>query len=215
VLISVTRTERLGFLQSQNRVNVMLTRCKSGMVIVTNRAFLRTAAAQSTLLGKLARYWETQRGQARTWTDWNLVAEKNADMPGAPGIRPSLSLAPIIATARPEPTASLKPPPYVLSHCSRIDDEPLENIFPSLGITGATKPTAQSRWNNSSGLAAVKHARGASNSLGHESGNRRAEGSLAIAAPHMVSQDPFPSLPMGKNIANSRGQWNRGPESRR
>ncbi|KAJ6468871.1 AAA domain-containing protein, partial [Mycena sanguinolenta] len=56
VLVSVVRTDAPGFLRSLNRMNVMLTRAKKGMVIVTSSSFLRAQGAQ-TLLGRLARYW--------------------------------------------------------------------------------------------------------------------------------------------------------------
>ncbi|KAJ7576715.1 AAA domain-containing protein, partial [Mycena floridula] len=57
ILISAVRSDKPGFLTSINRMNVMLTRCKAGMLIVTSRAFLRGSGRQ-TLLGKLAAFWE-------------------------------------------------------------------------------------------------------------------------------------------------------------
>ncbi|KAJ7095570.1 AAA domain-containing protein, partial [Mycena epipterygia] len=56
VLVSVVRTTQPGFLRSLNRMNVMLTRARAGMVLVTNAAFLHGAGGP-TLLGQLARYW--------------------------------------------------------------------------------------------------------------------------------------------------------------
>ncbi|KAJ7213075.1 AAA domain-containing protein, partial [Mycena pura] len=58
VLVSVVRTdpEAPGFLQS-NRMNVMLTRAKKGMVIVTCSSFLCSGDGAQTFLGRLARYW--------------------------------------------------------------------------------------------------------------------------------------------------------------
>jgi regulator of nonsense transcripts 1 len=53
IILSTVRTERIGFLAEVRRVNVMLTRCKKGMVICTNRAFLEGAAKES-LVGLLA-----------------------------------------------------------------------------------------------------------------------------------------------------------------
>ncbi|KAJ6468775.1 AAA domain-containing protein [Mycena sanguinolenta] len=82
VLVSVVRTDAPGFLRSLNRMNVMLTRAKKGMVIVTSSAFLRSHGAQ-TLLGRLARYWETR--QQDIWIDWRRVADGTADLPGLPG----------------------------------------------------------------------------------------------------------------------------------
>ncbi|KAJ7691104.1 AAA domain-containing protein, partial [Mycena olivaceomarginata] len=57
VLVSVVRTEAAGFLRSLNRMNVMLTRAKKGMVIVTSSLFLRSGDGARTLLGRLAQYW--------------------------------------------------------------------------------------------------------------------------------------------------------------
>ncbi|KAI0737249.1 AAA domain-containing protein, partial [Daedaleopsis nitida] len=56
VIISTVRTTGPGFLRSLNRMNVMLTRCKAGMVVVTNRRFL-TGPGRETLLGGLAQRW--------------------------------------------------------------------------------------------------------------------------------------------------------------
>ncbi|KAJ6571061.1 AAA domain-containing protein [Mycena capillaripes] len=83
VLVSVVRTEAPGFLRSLNRMNVMLTRAKKGMVIVTCSSFLRSHDGAQTLLGRLARYWETRNQE--TWIDWRRVADGTADLPGSSG----------------------------------------------------------------------------------------------------------------------------------
>ncbi|PIL32978.1 hypothetical protein GSI_05096 [Ganoderma sinense ZZ0214-1] len=97
VIVSVVRTSAPGFLKSLNRMNVMLTRCQTGMVVVTNRAFL-CGPAQKTLLGKLADHWGTLPAGAQTtgsrsrcgadcsdavWVDAMRVAEGTARLPGA------------------------------------------------------------------------------------------------------------------------------------
>ncbi|KAJ7692515.1 hypothetical protein B0H16DRAFT_1352756, partial [Mycena metata] len=51
---------------------VMLTRAKRGMVIVTCSSFLRSGDGARTLLGRLARYWETREDEI--WIDWRRVA---------------------------------------------------------------------------------------------------------------------------------------------
>ncbi|KAJ6513129.1 P-loop containing nucleoside triphosphate hydrolase protein [Mycena sanguinolenta] len=53
IVLSVVRTEKIGFLAEARRVNVMLTRCKKGMVILTSRAFVE-GVAKCTLIGLLA-----------------------------------------------------------------------------------------------------------------------------------------------------------------
>jgi len=60
IIVSLVRSaNKLGFLQENRRVNVMLTRCKKGMVIVTNRVFVR-GVAKDSLVGKLERHMEDQ-----------------------------------------------------------------------------------------------------------------------------------------------------------
>ncbi|EAU85577.1 hypothetical protein CC1G_06290 [Coprinopsis cinerea okayama7 len=53
IIISLVRSDKLGFLQESRRVNVMLTRCKRGMVICTSRHFVQSIA-KGSLVGKLA-----------------------------------------------------------------------------------------------------------------------------------------------------------------
>ncbi|KIY44152.1 hypothetical protein FISHEDRAFT_52091, partial [Fistulina hepatica ATCC 64428] len=67
IVISLVRVKGLGFLNNMRRTNVMLTRCRKGMIIVTNKRFLQTIAAD-TLVGKLA--------QELGDTSWLTFAEK-------------------------------------------------------------------------------------------------------------------------------------------
>lgn len=50
IIISLVRTRELGFLTNLRRTNVMLTRCKKGMFIVSSQKFL-TGVGSSTLVG--------------------------------------------------------------------------------------------------------------------------------------------------------------------
>ena len=93
MIVSVVRTTAPGFLKSLNRMNVMLTRCQAGMVVVTSRAFL-CGPAKRTLLGKLAEHWGTLAGAAGSgpggdsdaaWVDAMRVAEGKARLPSANG----------------------------------------------------------------------------------------------------------------------------------
>lgn len=102
ILISIVRTEKPGFLTSEQRVNVMLTRCKEGMVIVSGRAFLHKPNVKKTLLGRLCNYWEEQHGgKDATWRGWRDVAEGRASLPGgdspAGGTKATKAKAPQIA----------------------------------------------------------------------------------------------------------------------
>ncbi|KAF8206300.1 AAA domain-containing protein, partial [Mycena galopus ATCC 62051] len=53
IVLSIVRTEMIGFLAELRRVNVMLTRCRRGMVIIASREFIE-GAAKSSLVGLLA-----------------------------------------------------------------------------------------------------------------------------------------------------------------
>ena len=80
VIVSVVRSgKHPGFLKSDNRMNVMLTRCRKGLIIVSSKSFLRGAGG-GTLLGKLEQEWVTKLEDA-AWIDWRLVAEKKCGLP--------------------------------------------------------------------------------------------------------------------------------------
>ena len=78
MIVSTVRTTGPGFLRSLNRMNVMLTRCKAGMVVVTSRRFLNEGG-RDTLLGKLARRWN---GSSEAWVNAVELSGKGADLPG-------------------------------------------------------------------------------------------------------------------------------------
>ncbi|PIL32979.1 hypothetical protein GSI_05097 [Ganoderma sinense ZZ0214-1] len=80
VIVSAVRTTAPGFLRSVNRMNVMLTRSQAGMVLVTQRAFLR-GAGKSTLLSRLAHQWEHRVGERAAWVDAMEVANGRAALP--------------------------------------------------------------------------------------------------------------------------------------
>lgn len=61
IIISLVRSEKIGFLANRRRVNVMLTRCKKGMIICTSRTFLEALAPKS-LVGKLAAMYNDEPG---------------------------------------------------------------------------------------------------------------------------------------------------------
>ncbi|KAJ8581700.1 hypothetical protein M405DRAFT_751348 [Rhizopogon salebrosus TDB-379] len=54
IIVSLVRSEGVGFLTNVRRMNVMLTRCKKSMIICTNRKFVTAGTAANTLVGKLA-----------------------------------------------------------------------------------------------------------------------------------------------------------------
>lgn len=69
-----------------NRLNVMLTRCKKGMVIVANKDFLATSGSH-TLVADFASHWKNTYGHA-AWADWKGVADASVDVPGVPAPNP-------------------------------------------------------------------------------------------------------------------------------
>lgn len=78
ILISVVRSEKPGYLVSENRMNVFLTRCKKAMIIVTNRSFIQNSGS-ATLLGQLADYWsQISVTYTNIWIDWKFVADGTA-----------------------------------------------------------------------------------------------------------------------------------------
>ncbi|KIK80430.1 hypothetical protein PAXRUDRAFT_158702 [Paxillus rubicundulus Ve08.2h10] len=66
ILISLVRSRDLGFLADKRRMNVMLSRCKRGMVIFTNKAYItKYAGPGKSLVGELIfKYYEGDEGGA-------------------------------------------------------------------------------------------------------------------------------------------------------
>jgi len=70
IIVSVVRTKKLGFLNDNRRVNVMLKRCKKAMIICTNRAFIEGPGADS-LVGGLRQSLE----QNTTWINYREILQ--------------------------------------------------------------------------------------------------------------------------------------------
>ncbi len=88
MIVSVTRTEKPGFLDKVHRINVMLTRCRAGMVIVSNRSFV-SGRGRHTLLGKLVKHWMSLHPRNFVWIDWRRVTEGSVGLPGVPAPHPT------------------------------------------------------------------------------------------------------------------------------
>ena len=82
VLVSVVRSSKPGFLNSLQRMNVLLTRCRKGLIIVTSQSFI-ASGGRETLLGLLVRYWQSVH-MGVDWIDWRDIASGTANLPGAP-----------------------------------------------------------------------------------------------------------------------------------
>ncbi|KAG8883769.1 Small subunit (SSU) processome component [Tulasnella sp. 331] len=97
-----------------NRVNVMLTRCKKGMVIFAKKGFVRQDAAHS-LVGILAQEWVRIRGgkgkEHLVWANFSEVMKGTADLPGVAGVREKVVLLP----QKPKPVAPPSPAGFLVA----------------------------------------------------------------------------------------------------
>lgn len=81
MILSSVRTKQPGFLKSQPRMNVALTRCRKGMVVVTDKSFLQ-GKGKKTLLGQLSSTWSKHHDAC--WNDRNAVLNNSVTLPGLP-----------------------------------------------------------------------------------------------------------------------------------
>ncbi|RXW20315.1 hypothetical protein EST38_g5539 [Candolleomyces aberdarensis] len=88
IIVSLVRTDMPGFLSHMNRINVMLTRCKKGLVVVANRDFLNTKG-YNILVATFSRHWTRTHGHG-AWADWREIAAGSVDAPGVPAPTPGL-----------------------------------------------------------------------------------------------------------------------------
>jgi hypothetical protein len=133
----VVRTDRPGFLQSLERMNVMLSRCKKGMVVVTNRDFL-VGSGSKTLLGKMSRHWSSIAGRD-IWISWRDVMNGCVDLPGVNAPNPPDEVAQI-ADSLPRlalGTIASSPAPSTLRRFGPA------NIMPSSSFTLENGPQAK------------------------------------------------------------------------
>ena len=90
VIVSAVRTDRPGFLSVQRRNNVMLSRCTTGMIVVTNKSFLTyNDSSAKTLLGKLVNHWAAATPSGSVWIDWRSITSQSANLPGVYAPKPA------------------------------------------------------------------------------------------------------------------------------
>lgn len=67
-------------------MNVMLTRCRRGMVVVSRRSFVE-GVARDTLVGRISAYWSVgQKGEEReAWVSADDIMNQRVHLPGSPG----------------------------------------------------------------------------------------------------------------------------------
>ncbi len=144
VIVSVVRSSRPGFLNSLNRLNVLLTRCRKGLVIVSNRSFLGfNGEGSRTLLGKLVAYYRSQYPSC-DWTDWRSVSTASVNLPGV--------VAPNVASLRhrglssyPIPISvsfNMQPTPYHLATYDFFNTTAFPPLAPKM-------PLLKGSWANS------------------------------------------------------------------
>ena len=114
MILSSVRTGHPGFLKSQPRMNVALTRCRKGMVVVTAKSFLERVG-KSMLLGKLCRAW-SQHHEA-CWIDWKAMLNNSVALPGLP-----LPLPP------PIPTYGMRVPARAVQQLELIRDQQVQTL---------------------------------------------------------------------------------------
>ncbi|KIM33489.1 hypothetical protein M408DRAFT_60908 [Serendipita vermifera MAFF 305830] len=61
IIISLVRTKAMGFLKNDRRANVLLTRCKKGMFVLSCRELMMRDRTRDTLLGKFAFSWNASQ----------------------------------------------------------------------------------------------------------------------------------------------------------
>lgn len=194
----------------------MLTRCKVGMVIVTNKVFLRTTGAQYTLLGNLAQRWAKSRGEVEMWVDWRQIVEQTADMPGVRGRLKPQQASPIVPFSKAIVMSSAAKPPVTSAViCPAMHPpppkQPTINHFPTLGPSASSKSPVIA-WNSPTALKAIKNI----------NTSRRMQAASPIPSPAIriapfpsarnadKPVDQFPSLTNDKGEKKVQGKWKNG-----
>jgi len=169
-------------------MNVALTRCKKGMIVVTHKGFLERAG-WSTLLGQLSRAW-SQRSNA--WIDWKAMLSNDSKLPGLP--------APPSRT----PSHALSPPASPLFRQSpspsEFDEESSPGTTPRMMVRGRSEVEVEAPWRRTAGPLPP--------SAGEPSGSWRRTASPPSALPaDMTTREmdaAFPSLaPLRTSLGES------------
>jgi hypothetical protein len=122
VILSSVRKNEPGFLRSQPRMNVALTRCRKGMVVVTDKYFLQ-GAGKSMLLGQLCHTWS--RRHDTCWIDWNAMLNNSVALPGLP-----LPSRPPLASSTPQQLPAL----------TRVNEQ--SRFIPNTGLNSNLRASA-------------------------------------------------------------------------
>lgn len=111
----------------------MLSRCKKGMVVVTNRDFL-VGSGSKTLLGKMSRRWSSIAGR-EIWISWRDVMNGCVDLPGANAPKPLDEVAQITASLPRLALGTVTSPPAISGNHRSVSTTPGASCAPENGIS--------------------------------------------------------------------------------
>ena len=121
-------------------MNVALTRCCKGMVVVTDKRFLQ-GAGRSTLLGQLCHTWS--RHHQACWIDSNTMLNNSGALPGLPGPGPSRPNGMQSHSHNHSVRTTMPPhnPPFQTQTWTRTNPEPLLDLI--IRVMGPSNPNYQ------------------------------------------------------------------------
>ena len=210
VILSSVRTKQPGFLKSQPRMNVALTRCCKGMVVVTDKSFLQ-GKGWSTLLGQLCSTWSSHHDAC--WIDSKAMLNNSGALPGLPTPAPpsrnvmhshNLNGRTTMPIPARNPSSQTQTQNQTRTrtrmHQDQVSSLALETLSPSfvrsLRIEHQRRMAAaeSARFIMSLSNPTNYQRRGSTSGGGHDHGHGGARSAAATVARRDLDDDEFPSL---------------------